>query len=178
MLSKQINREKGQSWYSVLHQVEYALNNTKSKSTGETPSRLLFGIDQRGHVDDEVKEYLVSSVRIEDRELINLRTKAAEKIVSHQEYSRNYFDKKHKKPVMYKEGDRVLLRNFDSSAGSSKKLIPPFKGPYTIVKSLRNDKYLVADIPGFQNSQKKYEGVWEAKNMRPWIGSTTLKSAT
>ncbi|KYN12137.1 Pro-Pol polyprotein, partial [Trachymyrmex cornetzi] len=30
MLSKQINREKGQSWYNVLHQVEYALNNWRN----------------------------------------------------------------------------------------------------------------------------------------------------
>lgn len=29
------------------------------------------------------------------------------------------------------------------------------------VKSLHNDRYVVADIPGFQNTQKRYQGVWE-----------------
>ena len=28
---------------------------------------------------------------------------------------------------------------------------------------------MVADIEGFQNTQKSYEGVWEAARIRPWI---------
>jgi len=35
-----------------------------SKNTGEMPSRLLFGIDQRGHI-DKVKEYLVTNMNID-----------------------------------------------------------------------------------------------------------------
>lgn len=176
MLSKLVNKEEGQLWYKVLPQIEHALNNTISKGTGETPSRLLFGIDQRGSVDDLVKEYLDTNVNVKDRDLIDIRAKSSEKIASLQEYYKNYFDKKHKKPTVYKEGDRVLLRNYDSTAGTSKKLIPQYKGPYVIAKPFRNDRYLVSDITGFQNTQKKYQGVWEAKNMRPWIDLDTVNN--
>jgi len=69
-----------------------------------------------------------------------------------------------------------MLRNFDSMAGMSRKLIPQFKGPYVFKKILRNDRYLIADIEGFQNTQKSYQGVWESKNVRLWIKSDS-KSA-
>lgn len=154
MLSKLVNREENQPWYNVLPQIEYALNNTINKGTGETPSRLLFGINQRGSIEDPVKEYLDRNVNVNDRNLVDLRAKSAEKIASCQEYNRKYFNRRHKKPTEYQKGDYVLLRNFDSSANLSKKLIPQYKGPYVIVKTLRNDRYLVADISGFQNTQK------------------------
>lgn len=34
-----------ESWDKVLDQVEFNINNTVNKSTGNTPSRLLFGMD-------------------------------------------------------------------------------------------------------------------------------------
>lgn len=44
MLNKFVNKEEDQSWHKVLPQIEHALNNTLSESTGEIPSRLFFGI--------------------------------------------------------------------------------------------------------------------------------------
>lgn len=169
LLSKLINKDEGKQWYKLLSEAEYAVNNSINRSTGETPSKLLFGIDQRGSVSDEIREYLSANVNDKPRDLESMRTKAAEKITVAQEYNEKYFNKKHKEPVRYKEGDYVMLRNFDSTAGISKKLIPRYKGPYVIIKVLRNNRYLVGDVEGFQNSQKKYQGVWEPKNMRLWV---------
>jgi len=36
------------------------------------------------------------------------------------------------------------------------------------MQKLRNDRYVVADVEGCQISQKPYQGIWEANNMKPW----------
>lgn len=59
-----------------------------------------------------------------------------------------------------------MLHNYENTPGISKKLIPAFKGSYEIIKKLRSDRYVVADTKGFQQTQKPYNGVWEATNMR------------
>ncbi|CAK9814872.1 Transposon Tf2-9 polyprotein [Anthophora quadrimaculata] len=160
----------------VLDEIEYASNNTVNKSTGETPSRLLFGIDQRGQVNDEIKEYVNNVNSGSDRNMTEIRSKASEKMIASQEYNKKYFDSRHKKPHEYKVGDYVMLRNFDNTRGVSRKLMPQFKGPYVILKELRNDRYVVGDIDGFQNSQKRYQGVWEPKNRRPWVMIDSVKN--
>lgn len=58
MLGKLVSDEICKTWNKVLPDIEFALNNSISKTTSETASRLLFGIDQRGKIVDEVKEYL------------------------------------------------------------------------------------------------------------------------
>lgn len=45
-------------WNCVLNKVEYALNNTICRATNETPSRLLFGTEQRGQTNDLLREIL------------------------------------------------------------------------------------------------------------------------
>lgn len=62
-----------------------------------------------------------------------------------------------------------MVKNFDSTTGVSRKLIPYFKGPYKICKVLRNDRYLLEDVDGFQQSRTLYRGVWSVSNIRPWL---------
>jgi len=62
-----------------------------------------------------------------------------------------------------------MIRNFDSNVSTSKKLAPSFKGPYCVKRALRNNRYLLSDVDGFLNTQRPYQGVWEAYNMRPWL---------
>jgi len=61
-----------------------------------------------------------------------------------------------------------MIRNFDNSVGVSHKMIPRFKGPYQVERVLRNNRYIVKDIDGFQLTQTPYRGTWEAANIRPW----------
>lgn len=169
MLGKLTDDASGKYWYKVLGDVEYALNNTINKSTGEFSSVLLYGIAQRGKIIDEIKECLANESDYEEaRNVETIRAKAADKIEKMQEYNRVYTNKKRKKPNEYEEGDLVMVRNFESTPGVSQKLIPAFRGPYQVMKRFRNDRYLVADIDGFQVTQKPYKGVWEVANMRPW----------
>lgn len=137
--------------------------------TGVTPSKLLFGINQRGKVVDEVAESLERTEQVkENRKLEEIRYKASENIKKSQSYNKAYFDKKRKDSRKYAEGDFVMVKNFDTSVGVAKKLIPQYKGPYEIMKKLRNDRYVLADVENFQLTQKTYTGTWEACNMKPW----------
>jgi len=51
-----------------------------------------------------------------------------------------------------------MLQNFDTTVGALKKLIPRFKDPYKITKKLRSNRYVAADIEGYQASQRPYRG--------------------
>lgn len=66
---------------------------------------------------------------------------------------------------MYKPGQYVMIVNYNTTVGINKKLIPKYKGPYVIKKVLGNDRYVVTDIIGFQNSQIPYDGAIKPYNV-------------
>lgn len=50
--------EATNKWDQVLYNVEFAINNTLHKSTGQSPSMLLFGVNQIGEVNDNIRRVL------------------------------------------------------------------------------------------------------------------------
>lgn len=68
-------------------------------------------------------------------------------------------------------GDLVMIRNFENTPGISKKIIPQYRGPYEISKILKNNRYIISDPPGVQNTQRPYNGTWNVDNIRSWINS-------
>lgn len=176
LIAKLVDNSAGKYWYKVLAEAEYAINNTIHKSTGDTPSRLLFGVNQRGPSVDGIKEYLEETTVPSQRDLIAIRAKAETKIGKSQEYNQRYFNKSRKESRKYKEGDYIGIKNFDSTPGAPKKLIPEVKGPYEIARILRNDRYVVKDVENSQASRRPYEGTWEAANIRPWHSGITTVS--
>lgn len=155
-------------WDRILSQVEYAVNNTVCRSTGETPSKLLFGIEQFGKVNDKVKLVVEQYANV-SRDLESLRKSAFEKIQKEQIENKRYYDQKHKEARCSKEGDYVMIRNVDTSVGVNKKLIPKYKGPYVVKRVLDFDRYVVANVKGFQLTQMPYNGVVAVDAMRPYI---------
>ena len=124
MLAKLSEKSSGRHWYKVIEDVEYALNNTVSKSTGETPSKLLFGVNQRMLKLDPVRNYVEQQGERVERDLEKMRAIAAQKIKKSQAYNERYFYKGRKEPIKYEKDDYVMVRNFESTPGVSKKLIP------------------------------------------------------
>lgn len=155
-------------WDEILNKVEFAINNTVNRSTGYTPSMLLFGINQRGQVYDNLREFLEGQDN-PDRNLVLVREEASTNIIKSQEYNKYLYDKKHKVSHGYKVGDYVMVVNTDVSAGINKKLIPKYRGPYVIKTILANDRYVVGDIEGFQVTQMPFEGVMAPSRMKPWM---------
>lgn len=168
MLAKLADKDNRLYWYKILPKAEFYINNTINKSTGEAPSKLLFGVMQRGKLSDSIATYLDDQTNDDSVNLKEIRSKAADKIVISQQQNETRVNKKRNPAPEYQSGDFVMIRNFDNTPGTSKKLIPKFKGPYVITKKLRNNRYIVSDIEGFQNTQKPYQGTWEACNMRSW----------
>ena len=173
MLGKLFN---GKEWHKSLGEIEFAINNTVNRATGETPSKLLFGVSQRGYVQDALKEYIIEQKEHEERDLEQLRANAAEKIVKASEYNERYVNKKRKKAREFFEGDLVVVKNFDSTGG---KLNPAYRGPYRVICKLKNDRYILADIEECQVSQRPYQGTWGVDNMKPWrkiVGKNNVKN--
>ncbi|KAL0104006.1 hypothetical protein PUN28_016996 [Cardiocondyla obscurior] len=164
--------KKNTYWSNVIKDVEFACNNVISEATNESPSKLLFGIHQRGKIVDELKDALEIRGRLDTpRKLPHIREQADKQIKKNQLANQAIYDRRHKISQKYEVGDKVMVKNFDSTPGISPKLIPRYKGPYQVDRVLRNDRYVLKDVEGFQLTQIPYKGTWEAANMRPWIPS-------
>lgn len=156
-------------WDEQVRDIQFALNNVVNKSTGKTPSQLMFGYTPRNSTDslllDEVKE--IPAI-IED--LVSARLEAAEKIRTSQRKQKQYYDRKRKEPRKYKEGDLVLVQKQVPSTGTSRKLVAPYDGPMVVKTVLPNDRYIVRDMNDSYRTLRssKYENVVAVDRMRPW----------
>lgn len=132
--------ERNTPWYNVLKDIEFACNNTVSKATNECPSKLLFGVLQRGSSIDGLRDALEANEQIKvTRDVLRLRERANKQIEKQQNANKRHFDQRHKTTRKYRIDDKVMIRTFDNSSGVSTKMIPKFKGPYQIDRILRND---------------------------------------
>ncbi|KAJ8938227.1 hypothetical protein NQ314_011556 [Rhamnusium bicolor] len=77
------------------------------------------------------------------------------------------YDKKRKQAYQFKEGDLVLVRSEAPSTGTSRKLSPKYRGPYEVVKCVGNDRYLIQDIEGEQQSARLYKGIVAVDRLKP-----------
>lgn len=111
MLTKESEIDSG-DWSNHLRKVEFALDNSDNKSTGYSPSMLLFGVAQNDIINDNLREYLEQNIiPQEPRDLKTLRQNANGKIVRSQKINKAYFDKHHKEPHQYKVSDFVMIKN-------------------------------------------------------------------
>jgi len=154
-----------------VEDVEFSLNNTKQRSIAQMPSKMLFGIEQKGKVIDELRQRLEELDNVSDvRDLDKIRKDGSEAQRKLQKDNEQRYNEKKTKSSEYKVGDYIMVKNVDSSVGVARKLIPKHKGPYVIDKVFRNDRYLRKDVEGFQLSRCPYQGVWSSQNIRHWIG--------
>ena len=116
MLAKLTEPVEHSDWVDKLSQVEFAINNSVHCTTKQSPSRLLFGTEQRGLIVDELAEYLRRTYCDESMNLDNIRESAAKAIRKSQSYNLNYFNNHHKPPKSFKVGDYVVLKNVDTTA--------------------------------------------------------------
>lgn len=167
ILAKLTDDQIRKDWSTVLRDVEFVFNNTYCRSINTTPSKMLFGIDQRDRKSHNLKLFLEES-QIIPTCINEIRDSAIKKNLEVQAYNKVYNDKKCKPRMKYRDGQLVMIRNI-ARAGVSKKLAPKFKGPYIVKKVLDNDRYVVCDPEGFQVSQIPFEGIFDPTNMRSWL---------
>lgn len=156
-------------WVEQLRQVQFSINNVVNKSTGKTPSQLMFGFIPRGGTDVVLRDEVQQIPKlIED--LILTRQEAAEKVKVAQAKQKKYYDKKRKRPRIYKEGDIVVIIKQHASTGISRKLAPTYSGPMVVKTILPNDRYIVTDMTGSHRTLRsaKYQRTVAVDRMRPW----------
>lgn len=155
-------------WNKKLNQIEFNMNNTVCRSTGTSPSILLFGVDQRGEFCDKIAECLATKVEV-SRDLVEIRNEASNNIKSEQNKNKVYFDSRHKQPSKYKVNDLVMVSNYDTTPGVNKKLLPKYRGPYRVAEVFPNDRYRIVDVENWQITQRPYDGIHAPAQMRSWV---------
>lgn len=175
MLSKLAESATHADWRTKLMQVEYAFNNTNHTSTQVSPSILLFGVEQRGRIIDELTEYLQQKEKVHKPvDLKKIRSEASNAISKSQERNLKYFNEHHRPAKQFEVGEYVVIKNVDVSVGKNKKLIPKYRGPYEIKKKFDHDRYLVEDIADFPITQMPYHGILDSTRLKKWINSDTI----
>lgn len=145
--------------------------NTIHATTRKSPSMLLFGVEQRGRVVDELTEFLEEKTSTEACNLEEIRFEALENIEKTQRYSQKYF-LRHSAPAKeFDVGDFVVIDNIGTPVGLNRKLHERYRGPYVIKKKLPHDRYVVTDIGSHQVTQIPYDGVVESRRLRLWLMS-------
>lgn len=166
-------------WDENVRNVQFSLNNIVNKSTGKTPSELLFGYNPRGGSDTFLKDEIEHTSSL-IMDLLAEREKASRKIAEAQQQQKKYFDKKRKKSRKYKEGDMVLIEKNEPASNFSRKLVSPYSGPMVVKSVLPNDRYVVQDMEGTHRLSKKgtYERIVAVDRMKPWCSPGGVSDET
>lgn len=160
-------------WDEYVGDVQLGINTTINKTTGKSPSELLFGCRLTNAAENVLSDVIAETTeRIDGDALLKLRSNARERIEKQQDYAKKHFDKHRKRRTTYNIGDLVRIERTvidKDHVGKSHKLIPKFQGPYRILKLLPNDRFLVEDTPLTRKGNKRYENVVALDKIHPWM---------
>ncbi|XP_020296839.1 uncharacterized protein LOC109861554 [Pseudomyrmex gracilis] len=164
--------ENASEWKLYLNKAQYVINNTHHTAIKNSPAKILLGIDCRSHEDKSLSD-LVKQLAHIDTDLVTERSSnrdiAAEATERVRTYNKQYYDVKHATPSKYQPGEYVMIRDTQAKPGQSSKFKSAYKGPYVISKVLKNNRFVVTDIPGFNVASKPYNTIVSPDKLKPWI---------
>lgn len=132
----------------------------------------MFGFEQRSHSDFPLARFTQTLLNVDQdlqKNRQDSRDSAHKASDTLREYNKEYFDKRHKKSTKYNKGDYVLVRDMRLKPGENSKLKAQYKGPYLVAKSLGNSRYVIKDIPGFNQTSRPMDTILSADKIKPWI---------
>ncbi|XP_015435727.1 PREDICTED: uncharacterized protein LOC107191251 [Dufourea novaeangliae] len=135
--------KKGTEWPNKLAKLMLTLNTTVQKTTGFSPSRLLFGLDQGPGTVVRIEEQLPPTG--EEIDVMRDRDVAAKRLEENAVNQDARFNKTRRNNIEYKEGDTVFVKPGDNRRA---KLEKKYVGPFAITKVLINDRYELAGKSG------------------------------
>ncbi|RLU22364.1 hypothetical protein DMN91_004642, partial [Ooceraea biroi] len=135
---------------------------------------------EKSKTDKELRQYIEKLVAIDktlEQERNELRDTA--KLVNRavHEYNKIQYDKRHKKPTKYSEGDFVLIKVLQHKPGTNQKLVSKYKGPYQIKRVLKKNRFVVTAIPGYNLTQRPLNTILSADKIKPWIKIADVASS-
>ena len=140
------------SWDDLLPYVEFAMNNAKSASTGETPFYLNYGAHPRTPVVNQLPVRnppwrILPSIEsiFENRDQVMHRVRSLLK--SAQDRQKSYADQS-RRPHDFTAGQQVLLstKNLQFQGKGIRKLYPKYVGPFSII-TMHGLNAAVLDLP-------------------------------
>ncbi|UYV74576.1 hypothetical protein LAZ67_12000184 [Cordylochernes scorpioides] len=152
-----------QEWHKHVRKLQKALNSTHQRSIRMSPFELLVGVKMRKE-DLRLLEMIEDLALTFDEERDQKRKAAKQEILKIQEENRNTFNKKRKKPFVYKEGDLVVIQKPQFATKS--KLYRKYIGPYKVIKIKPNDRYNVEKFANFEGPNRTS---CSADLMKPWF---------
>ena len=163
------------NWDQTIRAVQWAINSLQSSTTGVAPSSLLFTYTPRDILQNEVILAIHDEMKVDERNLEALKEKVVRNIEKRQRYQKRCFDARRRQAEIYNIGDFVLVENDLTALGSSKKLMPRYKGPYMVTAVLGNDRYEIQDVPGAPRKQRAAKTVFAADRMKRWCQLNELE---
>lgn len=59
-----------------------------------------------------------------------------------------------------------MIRDSTLKPGEERKLKPLFRGPFLVAETLNKNRYVITDIPGFNESQRPYNSILSPDRMK------------
>ena len=146
--------ERIDTWDKNLHLLTMALHATEHRQTGFTPNRLMLGREVFLPVDVLLGTAMYNSTPVSPPEWVKKLTKDLEE--AHEEARKNLDAAQRRQKRSYdvclrdfhlSSGDLVYKVDDSTKVGVSKKLRPPWKGPYLVVQ-VRAPLFLIRDRKG------------------------------
>lgn len=151
-------------WYQHVGALQRYINASRTRSTGETPFKLMFGVEMRNPEDQRLAELIDEAIR---EEFINERDgerEAAKRAIERiQEENRKLYAKKRKPPREYAVGDLVAIRKTQFAQGA--KVQPRYCGPYQVLRKTGPERYEVLRVGGDGPGRT----LTAADYMKPWM---------
>ncbi|XP_057370033.1 uncharacterized protein LOC130691140 [Daphnia carinata] len=145
-------------WEEMLGPVAFAYRNSVHSSTLETPYFLNHGRDPTMPIDQFLPAPTTSIITPSDyksqtmQHLHEAFLLVKDNLAQAREQQRAQYDKRARE-YDFKVGDKVLLDVRTPMAGTSKKLIPRFAGPYRVIKVNSNQTVEIQECPGKQTQR-------------------------
>lgn len=151
-------------WFKFVPDVQRIINSTTSRSTKYTPFELLTGKKMKDKDSLRIKEILNEEyLRYVMEERDEMREEARKNIIRLQEENRRQFNRRRKKPNVYKVKYLVAIQR--TQYGTGLKLRQRFHGPYRVTAVKTNDRYCVEKVGSHEGPIRTTTA---ADHMKPW----------
>lgn len=149
--------EDEKDWNNILPDIVWGMNNTVNSSTGFTPHKLMFGLENI-RLDSPDKQDTSAAIH----------KKAKQKMDKVSNRMKKNFDKKRKRGTVYAKNDLVLWADAPVTCKDvNRKLGVKYGGPYKINKVLGNDRYEIVPLKATKG-YKKFKAVVAIDKLRKY----------